>query len=105
LKNDIFIKNLFLWKIYFYEKFIFLNQNYKIFFSKYILLLKINYSNSIFIFNFRYHIKKLKKEKLLIFLKFFKNNLNIFLNLQNFNFYTKKGIKKNKCKVLKKKVK
>lgn len=98
--------DFFSWNFFFFKKLIFNNQNFKLIKKKHICILKLNFSNYIYIYYKLLILKKIKKNKFIFFFRnfYFYIFYKIF-NLKKINIYTKKGIKINRLFILKKKIK
>ena len=99
---------LFSWDNFFFSKIYFIGKGFKLKKLKNNIHLNFNYSHINILINQKTIIKKIQKNKLLIFGKNFlkfKKSINYILNIKNLNKYTKRGLRQTKQIVYKKKSK
>lgn len=97
---------LFSWENFFFSKLYFIGKGFKIKKIKNNTYLNFNYSHMNLLINQKNIIKKIQKNKLLIFsknIKKFKNTLAYILNIKELNKYTTRGLRATKQIVYKKK--
>jgi len=99
---------LFSWENFFFSKLYFIGKGFKLKKLSNNTYLNFNYSHTNLIINQKNIIKKIQKNKLLIFgknLNNFKQTVNYILNIKILNKYTKRGLRATKQIVYKKKSK
>nr|YP_009512653.1 ribosomal protein L6 [Uronema marinum]AXJ93345.1 ribosomal protein L6 [Uronema marinum] len=100
VRNKNFINNfIFLWDNYFFSKLYFLGKGFKLKKIDNNTYFNFNYSHIKLIINQTSILKKIQKNKILIFTKNFQNlkKLENYINkIKPLNFYTKRGIRKSK---------
>lgn len=97
---------LFSWENFFFSKLYFIGKGFKIKKIKNNTYLNFNYSHINLIINQKNIIKKIQKNKLLVFSKDiveFKNTIKYIINIKELNKYTIRGLRKTKQIVYKKK--
>lgn len=92
---------------FFFKKILFYCQNFKLVKKNINFFIKLNSSTLIFLYLQSLLIKKIKKQKIIIFVKIFKllKFIKNIVNLNNLNIFTKKGVRLSKNIILKKKIK
>lgn len=97
---------LFSWENFFFSKIYFIGKGFKIKKIKNNTYLNFNYSHMNLLINQKNIIKKIQKNKLLIFgknINEFKKSLNYIINIKKLNKYTIRGLRATKQIVYKKK--
>lgn len=99
IKKNFLNNFFFLWNNFLHSKFYFLGKGFKIKKIKNNLIFNFNHSHLNLIINQQTIIKKIQKNKILIFSKKLKSLKNLekkILNIKKISFYTKRGLRRNK---------
>jgi ribosomal protein L6P/L9E len=106
LKDKNFLNNfLFTWDNFFFSKLYFLGKGFKLRKFEKNLFFNFNYSHTKFLINNKSIIKKIQKNKILVFskdLKYLSSSVKKIVDIREISPYTKRGLRLNKQVIYKK---